>query len=165
MLLQSILDQFDEELARLFALRTIIADLATPLPTEPEYAAEDPPLEAFEPSFPVSSHEREAVAKPTPMVAVEGKTRLPRRSRRPARILKLQAEKTQPVKPLPSGPVVVSAAQLERERALRNPRPLTANTSPAADAPQRDLHPESAARLLSARWLAGGRPDGPLPLA
>lgn len=119
MLLQSILQLFDQELARLRALRDIVADLATP-------------SDVVELPIALASVVVEVPAAPEPVPIVEPAppkrttTRAPKGFARAAVGRKAPARKARPVdhgaltSAIPAGPVVVSADRLQVKKAAVN---------------------------------------------
>ena len=173
MLLQSILDQLDDELARLFHLRTIIAALERPATQEPDAVALEPDALAQESDAaaedPISDtparsqQSGEGVGAATIQDDKQGTA--VKRPRSAARVRRpVPPVESSPVRHVPAGPIVVSASELQREREQRSLRAREEAEPLPAGAPRQEINSESAARLLAARWLAGGRQDDPLRL-
>lgn len=155
MLLQWILEQLNAELSRLSELRAIVAELQTSSFSMPAL-----PLQ-------VSSAEDSAEVHPAtpelqPSIEEEAAIR-PEVGPRTHRVPRAKGKQQVPtVHALPAGPIVVSAAELQKERAQRGSRALP---SQVAGHSRPEISPESAARLLAARWLAGEGQEGTSPAA
>lgn len=144
MLLQKIVQQMDIELDRLYKLRAIVAELAHPVASFQEIA---PEVEAASPVVEAPTQERSLPSlRRTRAYAPRG----PRAKSSPT------PEATALSSRIPTGPVVVSAQSLARERESRTPvipKPETSTpTAPAVDA----QGSENMARDLARRWLTNG---------
>ena len=147
MLLQHIIGQLDAELARLAALRKIVAGLEKANPVISQI-------------IPKATDDREQLA-PAATDEVVNTEVLPARRVRAARVPSERRSRRAPAaettalgRAIPGGPVVVSAEALARERATR-----VATTRTSAEqnkAPHENA--ETLTRNLSARWLSGPKP-------
>ena len=157
MLLQQIIKQLDAELDRLRALRQIVATLqgssvVASVPSVRIGAALQRPAEAHPiPNLP------KPLAEPVKLpLSPERRSRLG--SRRIGQKMTPKMPRTEQPAPLrsaiPERPVVVSPAQLARERAVRQPAADAKDTSRRPVA-QRVEDPDAFARNLASRWLSG----------
>ena len=160
MLLQWILDRLDAELSRLLQLRAVVAELEAPSPgtltldadavliqNSVQSTVAAPEIEPLPP-------DADEVAPPAlaPTRVASRKSRVVRARRTPEAAV---------IPALPVGPVVVSAAALQKERAERGSRIAKPTPLEGSGPLQNHATPDTAARLLSARWLAGARAEGP----
>ena len=137
-LLQSILAELDRELARLHALRSIVASLRrTPAAVGQHLVPVIPPA-----TTPLAEH-------PEP----NRKTRVVAGRPRGVRVPKPTSEPRALAMNVPSGPVVVNPARLAEERARRREDREVEAASEADASSQQDL--DAMSRSLAARWNTG----------
>ena len=185
MLLSYIVGELDAELDRLHNLRTIVSSLGTPLALPATLPAVLLPLSDGGTPLPVEAAAEVVVTAeasiPAPPFA-EAAPVLDSQPREPRRVRAVRGSRgprkapSQPQVPTafstPSQPkvVVVSAKELEQERATRatshnGTRPAHSGTQPAQNAAQRhgthdvvlgeEIAPDALARSLAAKWLSG----------
>lgn len=149
MLLPYILTQLDAELDRLYHLREVVAGLQ---------GTGVPALEVIAPvdhlPSPAPADEGESSPPfPAPVAKRLRRSSGPRGPRGP-RARPAPEKETSAFAPAPSGIVVVSARDLQRERSLRGERRTAAPDGEGASAPVPEVPPEELARSLAARWLS-----------
>ena len=170
MLLQEIIYQLDGELIRLKSLRSVVAGLAkSPTairdlkPKIERLLQAKPPLAKVNPAQTVAAERSAPPAEPVAAAGMArrrgrprgwragaaGKAETPVRNHRRIKV----AEPTALGKAASTGPVVISAAALMREREAR----MAIKAGPASQSPREaepEVRPEVVARQLAARWLA-----------
>ncbi len=177
MLLSYIIHELDAELDRLRRLREIVASLETafvlqPLPSR--QSSEQPlpqtkPEALPSPALFLQRPEAESQAAPSSMELAPAPEPTPRKPFRARRMRKARPVRPSEVKsasaPAPPKIVVVSAEQLQRERATRGTlrqggsNASSASTGEASPAREAEPAPESLARTLAARWLGDAGPS------
>ena len=135
-LLQSIVGEFDRELARLHALRSIVAGLTRTPALITRYV--EPAVAAVAPSI-------EPTKPPRETGAVAGR---PRERRTPKASVSVPGALA---KVVPSGPVLVTSDQLAEQKSKREQG--REELAAAAPAPPEDL--DALSRSLAARWSTG----------